>query len=81
MANLSQFSKIRAQSEEFAIGSARHSLSVITGLLADFGRTQPQIIIFPLFLLKGNTILPITPKADCDSCLLYRLICPHVAGG
>ena len=26
-----------------------------------------QFIIFPLFLLEGNTILPITPKADCDT--------------
>ena len=65
--------QIWTQSEKFSIGFARHSwrhLSVIIGLLADSGWTRPQIIIFPLFLLKGNTILPITPEADCEIYIL-----------
>ena len=56
--------QIWAQLEKFAICLARHSL-LITGLQTDFVWTWPHIIIFPLFLLKGNTIMPITPKADC----------------
>ena len=37
--------------------------------------TRPHIIIFPLLLLEGNTTLPITPKADCDTLpnLEYRV--------
>ena len=69
--------QIWVQSEKFAIGLARHSwchLLVITKLLADSGWTQPQIIIIPLFMLEGNTILLITPKVDCGrskTCATY----------
>ena len=35
------------------------------GLLMNSSSVKGSIIIFPLFLFKGNAILTMTPKADC----------------
>ena len=70
--------QIWAQLEKFAIGLARHfwhHLPVITVLLADSGWTQPKNIIFPLFLLEGSTLVPITLKADCALSIVRLLHC------
>ena len=36
------------------------------GLLVNSSSVKGGLIIFPLFLLEGNAILPMTPKADCE---------------
>ena len=45
-------------------------MAEITGLLAYSGvnltSMKGGLLNFPLFLLEGNAILPMTPKAGCD---------------
>ena len=36
------------------------------GLRVNSSPVKVKLIIFPLFLSKGNSILPITPKAVCE---------------
>ena len=36
------------------------------GLRRNSSPVKGELIIFPLFLLEGNAILPTTPKAGCD---------------
>ena len=35
------------------------------GLRVNSSLVKGELIIFPLFLLEGNAILPMTPKAGC----------------
>ena len=44
------------------------------GLRVNQYSVKGGLIIFPLFLLEGNAILPMTPKADCapGSCSGYK---------
>ena len=39
------------------------------GLQVNTSLVKEGLIIFPLFLLEGNAILPMTPKADCEKIL------------
>ena len=36
------------------------------GLWVNSSSVKGRLIIFPLFLLEGNAILPMPPKADCE---------------
>ena len=45
------------------------SLGATGGLWVNSSSVKGRLIIFPLFLLEGNAILPMTPKADCGHSL------------
>ena len=46
-------------------------LGATGGLRLNLSPVKVKLIIFPLFLPKGNAILPITPKEVCEICLIF----------
>ena len=48
-----------------------HNLGATGGLRLNSYPVKVKLIIFPLFLFEGNTILPITHKAVCDIHMMY----------
>ena len=46
------------------------NLGATGGLRLNSSPVKVKLIIFPLFLPKGNAILPITPKAVCVTDIL-----------
>ena len=45
------------------------SLGAAGGLLVNSSQVKGELIIYPLFLLEGNAILPMTHKAGCGLAL------------
>ena len=40
------------------------------GLRVNSSSVKGGLINFPLFLLEGNAVLPMIPKADCECCIV-----------
>ena len=65
--NMSSFGAVCESFRKTFLSLLVDNLGASGGLCLNSSPVNVKLIIFPLFLPKGNAILPITPKAVCES--------------